>query len=215
MGWSLIDAAVEVKREKSRPKAFLDAEGLFGIVPTQWKVFLLGYAKHGEKSCWKPEKPIRGVPEREMRSDWTWNFIERYEDYTIEEVSEHFTYYTLEELEQIDLSEPVGLPEEPGKPEEFRHCISVKVKENGEWRSKGKTGGLDVEQIQRGLEAEDSIEIEGEDGTEKVRVERRKKGIMREASKSLSIPSFRSMRMRPLSSNTPHTKRSPRRISGW
>lgn len=179
MGWSLIDAAVEVKREKTRPRTFLQPRGLFGFVPPQWKVFLLGHTKYGEKECWEPEKPIRGIPERAMRSDWTWNYMEKYEDASEDELSKNFTYYTLKELEQIDLSEPVGLPDNSENKDKYRRCLSLELKKNGEWYSKGKLHSCTLDQIQKALEAENPIEIKNKNSgkKEEIRVERRKKSF--------------------------------------
>lgn len=175
MGRSLIDAAVEVKREEGRPKTFLQPEGLFGLVPPEWKVFLLGY---GGNDCWSPEKPIRGLPSREFRSDWTWNLIESYEKYNEEEISRHFTYYTLKELEKIDLSEPLGLPDDPEKPQDFNHCISVKARKDGEWKDLRSFHHLTVEKILEGLEVQGATDAEDmELEASEIKVERRKKSF--------------------------------------
>jgi len=177
MGMGLVDAAVEVKREKSRPKTFLNLDGLFGLTPPQWKIFLLGHGKYGPRDFLAPEKPIRGVPERAMRSDWTWNLIEKYEGFNVEEISEKFTYYTLNELEEIDLSDPVFMPDNPSKSSELKYSAKIYERKSGEWQITNNSGKFTVDQIMKGLNSSEPVEItlQNKGETKKIRVERRKK----------------------------------------
>lgn len=76
------------------------ANSIFQV--NRWKVFLLGHSKYGSKESWKPEKPIRGLPEK--LSDT----VRREAEATGAGTA---TYYTLDELEDIDLDEELGTPD--------------------------------------------------------------------------------------------------------
>lgn len=151
--------AVEAKFDEGRPKTFLQPEGLFGITPPTWKSFLLGHAKHADKKCWSPEKPIRGLPDRSMRSDWTWDYMEKYEGYSEEQLSKIFTYYTLKELEEFDLDKPLGVPRDPESSSKFVYCVDIDLKSRSTWESKS-CKSFRAETILRGLESGEPIEVD-------------------------------------------------------
>ena len=114
----------------------MKANHVFGC-SHRWRTFLLGHQKYGSKECWSPEKPLRELPDnlsQLVKNDLQATVDESNEDYlehitTLSEITS--TYYTLQELKDIDLDEEIGYPENPDKVSEYEYCVDCILEYEG------------------------------------------------------------------------------------
>jgi hypothetical protein len=161
MGWTSPEVVVDVTKDVDLmpPKPLLHPDVLFLINElAHWKVFLLGFGKSTPRDCWSPEKPLRGLPE--YKNSWLRNLIETYREEGVreEEMEKAFTYYTLNELKEIDLDEPVGIPDNPDKWSDYSYCLDLEMKVEGEWRH-CSLNGLRVETLEEAVESDTPTQI--------------------------------------------------------
>jgi hypothetical protein len=97
MSWRMPEFWIEVDSYTVRP--LLRANTLFAT--QRWKTFLLGHQKYGPKASWQPEKELKGLPQ-----DVSENIKREAEECNYS----YATYYTLNELEEIDLDEEMRVP---------------------------------------------------------------------------------------------------------
>lgn len=166
MGWRGVNIVVDVVTDEDNvtpPKTLLHPDALFNYDElAYWKVFLLGFSKYSSKECWNPEKPLKGLPE--YRNDWLYNLVESNKKEGVaseEEMDKVFTYYTLKELKEIDLDEPVGLPENPESWDDYSRCLDLKMNVEGEWVQYGlnRLSNFGVETLKRAVESDNPIKI--------------------------------------------------------
>lgn len=166
MGWRPVNIVVEVVKDEDNimpPETLLHPDALYTVDDVaRWKAFLLGHSKASSKECWRPEKPLRGLPE--YRNEWLSYLIQKNKEDDVaseEEMDKVFTYYTLKELKEIDLDEPIGVPENPVKPSDYKYCLDLEMEVESEWRQYGLNSlhNFRVETLEKAVEADSPIQI--------------------------------------------------------
>jgi hypothetical protein len=176
MGWKIPKLWVE---DAERGQCLLNLSNT--LQRCRWKAFLLGHQKYGPKPSWDPVEPLRGFPEN--LSDHIRYDIEN--DPNIRETGDlcgadneeldHLdaTYYSLSELQSIDLDVDIGYPEtdefKRGE-DDYEYAAKMRVEVDGEvyhWRPES----FDIETIARtiyiGPESTTLYELDGEHYSEK------------------------------------------------
>lgn len=105
MGWDVPSMYIERTALPSEIRWELVAKptNMIGLLAYP-KAFLLGHGKYGPKPGWEPVEKLRGLPQ-DLSDD-----VSRLAETATREPTDP-TWYSFDELQEIDLDEPMGLPD--------------------------------------------------------------------------------------------------------